>query len=197
MKKYPIENYPEYIEAQKNRTRKKWGSMDFNRDIFKKIVMDFLNEIKLEDQPKSICCMGIRNGNEYLAFQEIPNFKNSRIWGVDIFEKVKDVGPDCFCADFNKLPDEWESKFDLVYSNSIDHSFNVEETLKEWHRVAKNCGHLLLTLSTDDKTSPADIYCFARFDLEEILDGKLFAVEKIWEVEGQENGFNLLLKVKK
>ena len=186
MKRYSIDNYDKYVDTQINRGRSKWGSLTFNPRMHRSILHDVHEYTK---DAQTICCMGIRNGNEYKEFKEHEAYKNAEIYGVDIVPEVTKVGDNCYAYDFNILPDEWENKFDLVYSNSLDHAFDVNITLVEWRRVTKDGGYILIVASNIDKVTESDIYTFIPDDF--------IGAEKVWTIAGQVNTFNVLYKVSK
>jgi hypothetical protein len=193
MKRAIIVPYEDYKHTQIHRAEKKWGSRTFWNNIvyFNDTIQETLRLIKA--YPDSICCMGIRGGNEYQAFKEIAGFQKCDIYGVDISQMVTKVGPNCFAYDFAKLPKEWEKKFDWVYSNSIDHAYNIDETLKEWHRVCK--GYILLTMSNETDVDFSDVYSFTMNDINVVFDKKLFEVIRVWQIKGADTTFNVLLKI--
>lgn len=192
MKRASVIPYDNYKEIQIHRSGKKWGSKTFWDNImyFKDTVAE---AVRLSNFPESVCCMGIRNGNEYMGFKQQIGFQKCAVFGVDIHPDVEKVGPNCYAYDFAKLPQDWEKKFDWVYSNSIDHAYNFEETLKEWHRVAKK--YILLTMSNETNVEQSDVYSFSLEDVNKIFDSKLFEVVKAWQIAGADTTFNVLLKV--
>jgi hypothetical protein len=193
MKTAPKSTYKDYKHIQISRSDRKWNSSTFWNNVytFKLIINDILSMI---DIPKSICCMGIRNGNEYVAFKELYSLKNTALYGVDINPKVTEVGTNCYCFDFTKLPKEWENKFDLVYSNSLDHALNVQKTLKEWHRVCR--GYLVLGMSSGTGVSLSDRNSFEIDDIDDLFNDDLFQVIKVWDRIDKMHEFTVLLKVK-
>jgi len=109
----------------------------------------YLNKIKLnsiwadENTLNSICkilvshstsltsgiCHGVRSGFEvnYLNSQ-LPSVN---VIGTDISDTVKNFS-NCFVHDFHEIRDDWLSKFDFVYSNSLDQSYNPQLALQTW-----------------------------------------------------------------
>lgn len=201
MQKNILENYEEYKQRQLSRTKIKWGSKTFwdNLSEFLKLARDTQ---KIVGDVKEICCMGIRNGNEYFAFQgmdikrvkrdDLKSFNEPIVYGIDLDGRVTGVGSNCYCKDFSKLPEEWKDKFDLVYSNSIDHCFNLEETLNEWHRITKPNGYILLALSGANCTA-CEFYQFEKGDEETMFDKNKFDIVKVWK----DRNLDVLVKVKK
>src|SRR6185436_3881009 len=181
MKRHENNDYEKYTAQQISRSDHKWGEMSFDRNWadFEKVTKE-VGEITGE--LGKIICMGVRNGNEYFGFKKVDKFKKSEMWGVEINEKIKALTePNLYCMDFNKMPDEWVNKFDMVYSNSLDHAFDVKTTIMEWHKILKNQKFLYLQLSSSGHTSPADMYSFDPKDLSELFPSDKFKLVKVWE----------------
>jgi SAM-dependent methyltransferase len=201
-----VKDYDEYRKIQIDRSVEKWTSTTFDEMLFFKTILTALPLMVLSRtekclRPEGICCMGIRKGNEYESFKRIGNsilsFRNSTIYGVDINPDVASVGINCYAHDFNNLPIDWTNKFDLIYSNSIDHSFDIQKTLDEWHRVLRDDRFMLLVLSSIHKVSNSDIYDFDEEDCKELFDTKKFDVINVWREYNQPISFNVLLRIKK
>ena len=63
--------------------------------------------------------------------------------GIDIF--VTKNNKYVHYGEFEKIP--YENKtFDAIYTNSVDHIFNVKKTVNEIDRVLKKGGYLLINL---------------------------------------------------
>lgn len=85
---------------------------------------------------KSVLCHGTRNGAEQRYFKKFfPNLKE--VIGTEIAPTAKDF-EDTIRHDFQKVHDQLIGRFDIVYSNSLDHSRNPLETLKIWGNQLKN-----------------------------------------------------------
>jgi hypothetical protein len=71
--------------------------------------------------------------------------------------------------DFNKPHEKWINKFNFVYSNSWDHAYDIEETLKIWKDQIKEKGFLILETSHkhEKENSELDPY---RLEKEELID---------------------------
>ena len=82
---------------------------------------------------KYVLCLAARTGAEVLAFRKLGFF----CIGIDInFPKNS---PYVFYGDFHKLDFPNES-FDIIYSNSLDHSFSINKVVDEAKRVLKKDG---------------------------------------------------------
>lgn len=128
------EDYEEYLKQQIIRAESKWGRKPTWNNIFKEKLSDLIDWSELT--PTSVCCMGVRDGTELWVFKQ--KFPEAKVWGIDItknIDSIKHKYPVTIkLQDFNKLPEDFPH-FDLIYSNSIDHAFDPEITLKEWARV--------------------------------------------------------------
>ncbi len=198
-------NYDEYRDTQITRSRAKWASVTFDEKLFYKTLLTALPKMAVSStgkclKPERICCMGIRNGNEYKSFKKIQKtlteLEGAHIYGVDIAPEVVKVGPNCFVRDFNSLPD-WENKFDFIYSNSLDHSFEVEKTISEWWKCLKHDRFMLLQLSTADKVCRTDVYSFEESDVPKLFSPRQFEIRNVWTEYGQKDSFNVLVRIVK
>jgi len=192
MKRYNQENwtYDEYIKWQRFRADQKWGVNSVSNLINRNMLESIFNKIKnLFGGKITVGCMGIKNGAmEFSLFKEL--LPKAEIVGVDILEKVKEVGNNCYCYDFNNLPKNWKNKFDLVYSNSIDHSYDIKKTIKEWLRVTKDGGYLLIDFPNDNvPVGYADLYNFVPEDMEKLFSGNTYTI-----LDKFENEFYVLVK---
>lgn len=179
-----------YNRTQIERSDKKWFSQGFVHNtlpMVKKIIKFILD---IDGKLDSVCCMGIRCGNEYKSFKEMKDLKDTEVYGIDINPKVVDVGPNCYCFNFNKFPKDWENKFELIYTNSLDHAENIKETLDEWHRITNK--YIWLDLP-DHKISETDIHTFDIGNVDDLIDENKFNIIKIWE-NPEDKGYQILMK---
>ncbi len=177
------ENYKQYLAKQIVRAESKWARKYYYNEIFKKNLNESWKQVKDEiGDPKSICCMGVRDGTEAFEFKSY--YPKADVYGVDITENIKSIKTHVDVKirlhDFNDLPKDWENKFDLIFSNSIDHAYKPEDTIKEWHRVSKNGGYLFLEFST---TRPNNIeHSFNLADIDSLFPDEMFKQVKVWEI---------------
>ena len=98
-------------------------------------------------------CHGARNGLEADELMRV--FPGANIFGTDLFPysgkssstrgKAKVIE-----WDFGKPHPKWVGKFDLVYTNSLDHALHPEETLKLWYEQMKTNGALFVQWNRSD-----------------------------------------------
>ena len=89
-------------------------------------------------------CHGARNGTEVKWFNKY--LKDCKTYGTDISGTAV-MFKNMIVHDMNKEHKSWLNKFNFVYSNSWDHSFDIESTLKVWKGQVKKKGFLLLETS--------------------------------------------------
>ncbi len=145
--------YDVYFVHQRQRAESKWGRRRTeNNQFIDNLRATIAKASDIIGQPESICCMGSRAGVETVVFKQ--SYPAAEVTGVDITENIFKIPPQLdikyVLQDFNKLPDDWTDKYDLVFSNSLDHAFDPAATLAEWRRVGKL---LLLELSTHPPTN--------------------------------------------
>ena len=139
MKIYEYKNYDEYIKAQKDTTDAKYGKLVY---IKNNTVDDIFNELK-NYNIESILCHGTRSGEEQKLFK---NAFNCYVMGSELSEKAILAGMTTIW-DFNKRNEDWINMFDIVYTNSFDHSITPKETLAVWKEQLKTTGRLLIDWS--------------------------------------------------
>jgi len=82
------------------------------------------------------------------------NIDRSSVVGVEINPQAK--RKDILIASFDDLPQEWTGRFGVLFSNSFDHSMDPERTVKEWIRVVRP-GGVLIILWGDAESTETDL----------------------------------------
>jgi len=136
---YEYKDYTEYVEWQTKTNKKK-----INWVFARKSVIDQLS--KLKPDAKNIICHGTRNGAEQKYFLE--NFPKAYIIGTEISDTATSFDM-TVQHDFMEQRQEWIEKFDIVYSNSFDHTIQPKETLAVWKQQLNKNGHLFLEYSEE------------------------------------------------
>lgn len=85
-------------------------------------------------------CHGTRNGKEQKLFKE---FTGAQVLGTDISPTATQF-PDTIQHDFHEIKSEWIDHFDFIFSNSYDHSYNLEYCIKQWFRCLRPGGICIL-----------------------------------------------------
>jgi len=142
IRKWEYNSYEEYIAHQKGRTklrRRKKRPCKY----YRKMMRPLFNLVDRKTI-KTVVCQGVRNDNEVLCMKKL--FPCSEVYGTDI--RYENLNNNIYCLDFSECPDEWYKKFDVLFSNSIDHSYIGDKILKEWIRITKK--YLVLQFSDSD-----------------------------------------------
>ncbi len=148
MKIHKYTNYQEYIEAQRNGIYNHPTVRDnINYEwVQKKDLVFITNNVikphfkKVKRKPEFGICHGAKLGKENMWLEEISNID---FIGTDLIiesnKKMKLLN-----WDFNKVNQEWLEKFDVLYSNSFDHSPEPEKTLQIWIEQVRAGGIIIL-----------------------------------------------------
>ena len=146
-KVYKYDSYEDYVEWQTktNKSKLKW--------VFaSQVVINKLCDLK--PGAKNILCHGTRNGAEQRWFSE--RFPNAYVIGSEISETATQFDM-TVQHDFMEPKKEWVGKFDIVYSNSYDHTIRPKETLQVWKDQLVKGGHLFLEYSAaQSECTPQD-----------------------------------------
>jgi len=139
MRKHKFETYDDYLKAQVKLTRKKLKIFKFHRCFTSHKVIDAIYKYH-KTKVKNGLCHGVRKGKELDLFEE----KFTGKWvGTEIVPEICD-GERIFNQDFNKLNQDWIGSFDVIYSNSLDHSKDPYKTVKVWLSCLSKTGRLYI-----------------------------------------------------
>ena len=89
-------------------------------------IADCVNFYGFDLTVKNVMCHGARYGQEIVWFHG--QFPGAEVLGTDLFPKH----PAVLKWDFHESREEWRGKFDLIYTNSLDHSHSPEQVVKCW-----------------------------------------------------------------
>ncbi len=96
----------------------------------------------IKERPIKMLCHGTRNGYEQNTFINYLPPGSSAI-GTEISESSLNY-LNTINWDFNVGNDEWKGTFDVIYSNSHDHAFNLKVTLGHWLETLRIGGLLVI-----------------------------------------------------
>lgn len=190
-------DYGQYKSDQVTRAESKWARKDVWNHGFKQRLKENWKTVKdlIDPSPIEICCMGSRDGTELFEFKSY--YPKALVTGVDLTKNISTIrlipGIQVKLEDFNDLPEGWEGRFDLVFSNSLDHAYDPYETVKEWHRVCR--GFIFVELATANKPNVIE-HCFELADVDKLFPPELFEHLMVWESKTEDKIVGLF-KVKK
>jgi len=168
-------NFAEYKNAQEQANKPKLKKV-WVRESEIKIMSDWLKEYK--PNIKFGICHGSRSGFEVEKFRE---YLNVNVIGTDISETAL-LLPNMIQWDMHDVKDEWINNVDFIYSNAIDHTYDVHLCLKKWLSCLKNDGVLLLHISNQHfKLNPGPVDCFkaSKEEYASVLTGKGVIIDTI------------------
>ena len=154
MKIYQYKNYQEYKKIQTEANVKKLDNVWINEQTLKKIKSHKKNA-------ENILCHGVRNTKELIYFEKY--YPSAKILGTEISHtanKFKNVVE----WDFHNVNNKWINHFDIVYSNSWDHSYDPIKSLNTWKDQLSENGYMFLEHGFGEKenksksTDPLEIY---------------------------------------
>lgn len=159
MEIFKYKNYEDYVQAQIDGNLKKidrlvkTGNSYVQQGVITRIVAE-------KPEAKTVLCHGTRNANEQKFFKNA--LPDAFVIGSEISTNAEQF-PMTVQHDFNKQRKEWVNSFDIVYSNSFDHSITPVETLEIWRDQLNDTGTLFLehTMASrnhiSDRTDPLKI----------------------------------------
>ena len=132
--------YETYLDIQKSAFERK---IDNQWETKENIIMlsDYLNSRFSKEKIIGIC-HGTRTGSEQRWFNE-HLYKGSYVFGTDIGSDLEEY-EDTIYFDMNEDNLDWKNKFNFIYSNSWDHSFNPVPMLANWYSHLKQGGIMIL-----------------------------------------------------
>ena len=165
------EQYKSYIWKQMSRSTSK---IIKRRDVkHYQIVADGVKNSTFWDEEKSknwtMICLGARNRWEGLCFKKFLKI-DAKTLDLHGYTTVSSLKID-YLMDFNRLPYDWGEKWDIVFSNSIDHAENPTYAFFEWLRILKRDGLLILGICQDgDTVDTADCSSLTEESVEKFID---------------------------
>lgn len=149
MKIHQYNSYEDYVAAQIEANIRKLN----NIWVEKKTIQDIKQRQPLAN---TILCHGTRNAAEQKYFQEY--YPTAEIIGTEI-SHTADQFPMTVQWDFHNVKQNWIGKFDIVYSNAIDHSYDPTKLLTTWRDQLSDEGNLYIEhgySEQDNYSRPSD-----------------------------------------
>lgn len=143
MKIFEYPSYEAYVAAQVKANKAKVGKIVYVQEQTILSICRYHKSINLPID--NILCHGTRDGSEQGFFAKaVPTA--TLIIGSEISDNAISF-PMTIQHDFNKVKDSWIGNFDIVYSNSFDHSITPHDTIKVWMNQLKPDGRLYIEWS--------------------------------------------------
>ena len=188
MKLWKYKDYDEYVKVQTEGNVQKLKNVWADQKVF-----DIIATYKPD--AKDIICHGTRNGAELDMFKKaIPSLYY--IVGTEISYTAKQF-PNTIQHDFHEQIQSYVNKFDIVYSNSLDHSYNPYKALKTWTDQVNQSGMLCIELATgaENKMRELDPLEISPKELTEIIEEEFGFFNNDFKVINRLNRTNSLLGI--
>ena len=188
MKLWKYKDYDEYVKVQTEGNVQKLKNVWADQKVF-----DIIATYK--PYAKDIICHGTRNGAELDMFKKaIPSLYY--IVGTEISYTAKQF-PNTIQHDFHEQIQSYVNKFDIVYSNSLDHSYNPYKALKTWTDQVNQSGMLCIELATgaENKMRELDPLEISPKELTEIIEEEFGFFNNDFKVINRHNRTNSLLGI--
>lgn len=140
MKVWEYKSYEEYVEKQTYYNKQKINWV-YVKDHAIATVCDNHPYV-----PNKILCHGTRNGAELSLFAKKVGIVLDTLIGTEISDTAEQF-KNTVQWDFAIPKREWIGVFDIVYSNSFDHSYDPKKTLETWRDQLNSDGRLYLDYS--------------------------------------------------
>jgi len=183
-------SYDMYKDIQVKTNKKKLERVWVKKESIEILCKEFPNA-------KRVLCHGTRRGKEQEFFKD---FLDCYAIGTEISDTAESF-PDTIEWDFHNVKEEWVNSFDIVYSNSFDHSYKPEECLKAWVECIKDDGVVVLEFQNRGhgihSLSASDPFACQRDDMPEFInecgEGK-FYFERQFKSHGKHTYFLIIKK---
>ena len=177
MKVHEYSSYEEYVANQTEENKRKIENVWVHQTTMAAVVRWYRRHI---GEPSKILCHGTRNGAEQLFFKRHTN-NSIEVLGTEISETATQFD-NTIQWDFTKQKPEWVGYWDIVYSNSFDHSPFPTETICEWRDQLNEKGLLVIDHSvwnsaTNNKPDPVDCLDISFNELENLITSNGMTIE--------------------
>lgn len=146
---YEYDSYEEYKNTQVEFNKIKIGEIWADSKTLERVKERIQENIDCNTRKINILCHGSRNGYEVKQLKKL--LPNSEVLGTDISDTASDF--DLIEWDFHDTNAAWVNHFDVIYTNSLDQSWNPKGALSIWLEQLKQEG--LLVIEHTDAHSPA------------------------------------------
>ena len=193
MEIFKYKDYEDYVKSQIEGNLKKIDKIKEKNIAYVK-PETITQIVKRIPDAKRVLCHGTRNAKEQLYFQK--HLSDAFIIGSEISTNAEEF-PMTIEHDFNMVKEEWINSFDIVYSNSFDHSITPFETLEVWRDQLNDSGRLFLEHTVQVKNHISDRTDPLKIEKQELID----MIDKadmniVDEFRGREKGYVLVCEKK-
>jgi hypothetical protein len=146
----------EYREAQVEQTNRKYKKFDrgtWDTEIGMVNLAKYIaGEYRIGVSPGKYMyglCHGTRHGIEQQIFKIgflLAGYHGVAMLGTEIAD-IAAGEADTIIWDFHDIKDDWINNIDMIYSNSLDHSYDPVYCLSQWGKCIRDTGVIILAYS--------------------------------------------------
>jgi SAM-dependent methyltransferase len=156
-------SYEQYLEHQKLKV----GFLNLSDydQKFREALAERLRTMEFVEHGSRVVCLAARIGSEVKAFKDVGCFAV----GIDL--NPGEDNQHVLHGDFHDLQFA-DSSVDFIYSNSLDHAFDIEKIVKEVKRALRPDGIFLVEAirGSDEGVAPQDFESFFWESIEDLVD---------------------------
>lgn len=158
------ENYEDYLEHQKSKSYSAAWLESYDKMMMKNLYQR-IKGLSFIKKGTAILCLGARLGIEVRTFDKL----GCLTIGIDI--KPGEENKDVLYGDFHRTKFNPES-FDVVYTNSLDHSFNLNDVVSEAKRILKPQAYFIVdaSLGTGEKGRKGEFESILWVCIKDLID---------------------------
>lgn len=157
MKIYKYKDYEEYKKNQIEANKRKINNSYVDKNSIKYIIDYYIKTYSTK--PNRILCHGTRRGLEQVYFKNFLG-DNIDILGTEISNNASEY-EDTIEWDFHNVKPSWINYYDIIYSNSFDHSYKPKECLDTWMTCLNEKGVCVIEYSPICDTILNGVDCFS------------------------------------
>ena len=190
MKIYQYTDYEEYVKIQSEANKLKIDFVWVDQKSIQTIASRF-------PKAEKILCHGTRNGEEIKLFQKF--LPSASVIGTEISDTATQF-PNTVQHDFHEQREEWMGQFDIVYSNSWDHSYDPNKSLLAWTNQLNETGVICLDYAVgamENKSRPWDPFEANHDEILEILQKHELEIIEIIDSSKRNSKCNLYIVKRK
>lgn len=148
---YTYKSYEEYRDVQIKFNKEKINNIWADDTTLERVVEITQKKLGPERNDFRVLCHGSRNGYEVRYLQRL--LAGAKVLGTDISDNASQF--DLVQWDFHDVNADWVQHFDMIYTNSLDQSWNPREALRVWLDQLNDNGILIIEHTDAHSTTGA------------------------------------------
>lgn len=143
-------SYEDYLEHQKQKVKYFRDTQNTLNEKFEKCLINRLKKLTFL-RNSNVLCLGARLGEEVKAFRNVGCFAV----GIDLNPGLNNQY--VMYGDFHNILFS-DKSVDVIYTNSLDHLFNIDKMFNEINRILKSKGYIIIEFYDASKSKKLGYY---------------------------------------